>query len=82
MYWCPALPEGDAKVCAVRLGKAPLGLAPDSASKVALKLSDWPFANDRVVAEGLSTYEAVPLPAEQRHAIDRDNALSLFPQYA
>jgi predicted TIM-barrel fold metal-dependent hydrolase len=44
--------------------------------------SDWPFANARVVAEMLTCYEAVPLGANERAAIDRTNALSLFPQYA
>jgi predicted TIM-barrel fold metal-dependent hydrolase len=44
--------------------------------------SDWPFANLRVVAEMLRTYEAAPLPATQRSAIDRGNAMSLFPQFA
>jgi predicted TIM-barrel fold metal-dependent hydrolase len=44
--------------------------------------SDWPFANTRVVAEAIKTYEGVPLPHGQRGAIDRNNALSLFPQYA
>ena len=44
--------------------------------------SDWPFANNRVVAEVVRTYEAVPIPPAQREAIDRENALSLFPQLA
>jgi predicted TIM-barrel fold metal-dependent hydrolase len=44
--------------------------------------SDWPFANAGVVAEAIKTYEAVPMPQDQRDAIDRINALSLFPQYA
>jgi predicted TIM-barrel fold metal-dependent hydrolase len=44
--------------------------------------SDWPFANARVIAEALRTYEGVAMPAEQRGAIDRTNALSLFPQFA
>jgi predicted TIM-barrel fold metal-dependent hydrolase len=44
--------------------------------------SDWPFANARVIAEAVSTYEGVPISQAQRGAIDRGNALSLFPQYA
>jgi predicted TIM-barrel fold metal-dependent hydrolase len=44
--------------------------------------TDWPFANARVVAHALKTYDAVPLTAERRAAIDRGNALSLFPLYA
>jgi predicted TIM-barrel fold metal-dependent hydrolase len=44
--------------------------------------SDWPFANARVVAEAVKTYEGVGLPSQQRTAIDRGNALSLFPQFA
>jgi predicted TIM-barrel fold metal-dependent hydrolase len=44
--------------------------------------SDWPFANASVVAEAVTAYESVPMPLEQRHAIDRRNALSLFPQFA
>ena len=44
--------------------------------------SDWPFANGRVVVEAVKTYEGVAMPSEQRDAIDRTNALSLFPQFA
>jgi 6-methylsalicylate decarboxylase len=44
--------------------------------------SDWPFANARVIAEAVKTYEAVELPQAQREAIDRGNALSLFPRLA
>jgi 6-methylsalicylate decarboxylase len=44
--------------------------------------SDWPFANARVISEAVRTYEAVSLPQAQREAIDRGNALSLFPQWA
>jgi predicted TIM-barrel fold metal-dependent hydrolase len=43
--------------------------------------SDWPFANAGVVAEAVTTYEAASIPPEQRTAIDRRNALSLFPQF-
>jgi predicted TIM-barrel fold metal-dependent hydrolase len=45
--------------------------------------SDWPFANAGVVAEAVKTYVSQSaMPATQRHAIDRGNALSLFPQFA
>ena len=45
--------------------------------------SDWPFANARVIAEAMATYEAVTsISPGQRAAIDRSNALSLFPQFA
>lgn len=44
--------------------------------------SDWPFANARVISEAVKVYEAVPIPQAQRDAIDRENALSLFPQLA
>lgn len=45
--------------------------------------SDWPFANARVVDAALAAHAAPELhdPAE-RAAIDRRNALALFPQYA
>jgi predicted TIM-barrel fold metal-dependent hydrolase len=44
--------------------------------------SDWPFANSAVIAEAVRTYEGAAMPGEQRAAIDRENALSLFPQFA
>jgi predicted TIM-barrel fold metal-dependent hydrolase len=45
--------------------------------------TDWPFANVRVTAEAVQTYEALPaIAAAQRAAIDRGNALRLFPQLA
>jgi 6-methylsalicylate decarboxylase len=44
--------------------------------------SDWPFANSGVIAEAVRTYESVAMPQDQRDAIDRKNALSLFPQFA
>jgi 6-methylsalicylate decarboxylase len=45
--------------------------------------SDWPFANVRVTAEAVSTYEALQaISPAQRAAIDRGNALKLFPQFA
>jgi len=45
--------------------------------------TDWPFANTRVTAEAMKTYEALDaVPPAQRSAIDRGNALRLFPQFA
>jgi len=45
--------------------------------------SDWPFANAKVIAEAVKTYEGITsISTAQRAAIDRDNALSLFPQFA
>jgi 6-methylsalicylate decarboxylase len=43
--------------------------------------TDWPFANAKVVAEAFKLHETAVPNAEQRGAIDRDNALSLFPQF-
>ena len=39
-------------------------------------------AGVKAIAEAVKTYEAAPMPQAQRDAIDRDNALSLFPQWA
>jgi len=36
----------------------------------------------RVIAEAVKTYEAGFLSQERRFAIDRGNALALFPKYA
>ncbi len=44
--------------------------------------TDYPFANPRVIVEAVKTHEARDLTAAQRAAIDRDNALALFPKYA
>jgi predicted TIM-barrel fold metal-dependent hydrolase len=44
--------------------------------------TDFPFANPRVIAEALSTYESGFLSEERRFAIDRANALALLPKYA
>jgi predicted TIM-barrel fold metal-dependent hydrolase len=55
------------------------GVAPESQIVFG---SDWPFANARVIAEAVRTYEGVAMPKDQRDAIDRANALSLFPQFA
>jgi 6-methylsalicylate decarboxylase len=44
--------------------------------------SDYPFANPRVIAEMLATHESGFLPHEKRAAVDRGNALALFPKYA
>jgi predicted TIM-barrel fold metal-dependent hydrolase len=43
--------------------------------------SDWPFANAEVTAAAIGSYEALALVPAQRAAIDRDNALTLFPQF-
>jgi 6-methylsalicylate decarboxylase len=45
--------------------------------------SDWPFANARVVAEALKSHAEPGLhSAAELSAIDRSNALALFPQLA
>lgn len=45
--------------------------------------TDWPFANVNVTAEAMKTYEALDaISPAQRSAIDRGNALRLFPQFA
>jgi predicted TIM-barrel fold metal-dependent hydrolase len=45
--------------------------------------SDWPFANARVVAEAMNTQTAPGFQsASERAAIDRGNALRLFPSFA
>jgi predicted TIM-barrel fold metal-dependent hydrolase len=44
--------------------------------------TDWPFANARVIAEAMR-YETAAIPGGlDRNAIDRGNALALFPQFA
>jgi len=43
--------------------------------------TDFPFANPRVIAEMIKTYESGFLPDARRAAIDRANALALFPKY-
>jgi predicted TIM-barrel fold metal-dependent hydrolase len=43
--------------------------------------TDYPFANPRVIAEAVKTHEARDPPPAQRAAIDRTNALALFPKY-
>jgi predicted TIM-barrel fold metal-dependent hydrolase len=43
--------------------------------------SDFPFANPRVIAEMVKTHESGFLPDARRAAIDRSNALALFPKY-
>src|SRR5262245_19440195 len=43
--------------------------------------TDYPFANPRVIAEMVKTYESGFLPDSRRVAIDRGNALALFPKY-
>jgi predicted TIM-barrel fold metal-dependent hydrolase len=44
--------------------------------------TDYPFANPRVIAEAVKTHESGFLPDARRAAIDRGNALALFPKYA
>jgi predicted TIM-barrel fold metal-dependent hydrolase len=45
--------------------------------------TDWPFANVNVTGEAIKTYQALAaISPAQRQAIDRDNALRLFPQFA
>jgi 6-methylsalicylate decarboxylase len=45
--------------------------------------TDWPFANAEVMAEAFKIQEAAaPVAGLERRAIDRANALSLFPQFA
>jgi predicted TIM-barrel fold metal-dependent hydrolase len=43
--------------------------------------TDFPFANPRVIAAAINTYESGFLSEERRFAIDRANALALFPIY-
>jgi predicted TIM-barrel fold metal-dependent hydrolase len=44
--------------------------------------TDWPFANAKVVAQAMKTYDAATsVGGLQTAAIDRANALSLFPQF-
>jgi predicted TIM-barrel fold metal-dependent hydrolase len=43
--------------------------------------TDYPFANPRVIAEMIKTYESGFLSAARRAEIDRGNALALFPNY-
>jgi 6-methylsalicylate decarboxylase len=43
--------------------------------------TDYPFANPWVIAEAVKTYEAGFLSEARRVAIDRGNALALFPKY-
>jgi predicted TIM-barrel fold metal-dependent hydrolase len=42
--------------------------------------TDWPFANAKVIAEAFKI-DATAAPGPQRTAIDRGNALALFPQF-
>src|SRR5262245_15103207 len=44
--------------------------------------SDWPFAKAKVSAGAVRTYEYVAISQAQRGAIDRGNALALFPHLA
>src|SRR5262249_115050 len=44
--------------------------------------TDYPFANPRVIAEMIKTYESAFLSRARRPQIARANALALFPKYA
>jgi predicted TIM-barrel fold metal-dependent hydrolase len=44
--------------------------------------TDYPFANPGVIAEAVKTHESGFLSDVRRAAIDRGNALALFPRYA
>jgi 6-methylsalicylate decarboxylase len=44
--------------------------------------TDYPFANPSVIAEAVKTHESGFLSDARRAAIDRSNALALFPKYA
>jgi 6-methylsalicylate decarboxylase len=44
--------------------------------------SDYPFANARVIAEMIKTYESGFLSDARRAEIDRGNTLALFPKYS
>jgi 6-methylsalicylate decarboxylase len=44
--------------------------------------TDYPFANPRVIAEAVKAHESGFLSEARRTAIDRGNALALFPKYA
>jgi predicted TIM-barrel fold metal-dependent hydrolase len=44
--------------------------------------TDYPFANPGVIAEAVKTHESGFLSDARRAAIDRSNALALFPKYA
>jgi predicted TIM-barrel fold metal-dependent hydrolase len=43
--------------------------------------TDFPFANPRVIAEMIRTYESGFLSEARRAEIGRTNALTLFPKY-
>ena len=45
--------------------------------------TDWPFANVNVTETAMKTYESLPaISSAERAAIDRGNALRLFPRFA
>ena len=44
--------------------------------------TDYPFANPSVIEEMVRTHESGFLSDARRAAIDRGNALALFPRYA
>ena len=41
---------------------------------------DWPFAPDKAVDANISGFEALRLTTEERYAIERGNAVKLFPE--
>jgi 6-methylsalicylate decarboxylase len=69
---------------ALACGRAPMGaLSQIAAPERILFGSDWPFCNDRVVAEEVADFSAPDfLDAKTIAAIARDNALKLFPNRA
>ena len=66
---------------ALACGAAPMGaLSRIAAADRIVFGSDWPFCNDRVVAEEVADFTAPDfLPPQTVAAIARDNALKLFP---
>lgn len=40
---------------------------------------DWPFTSDHPVVINVNGFEVLKLSAEDRHAIEQDNAKGLFP---
>jgi predicted TIM-barrel fold metal-dependent hydrolase len=69
---------------ALASGAAPMGALSRIAAKERIVFgSDWPFCNDRVVAEEVADFAAPGfLATDARAMIGRGNALRLFPQRA
>jgi hypothetical protein len=44
--------------------------------------SDWPYADDAIVGEELRFWNGEDAPAAERTAIERENALRLFPGFS